>query len=33
MSIIEIKDLHKVYDEKSLPVHAVNGINLTIEAG
>ncbi len=33
MSIIEIKDLHKVYDEKSLPVHAVNGINLKIESG
>ncbi len=33
MSIIEIKGLHKVYDEKSLPVHAVNGINLTIEIG
>ena len=33
MSIIEIKNLTKVYDEKSLPVHAVNGINLTIETG
>jgi len=33
MSIIEIKDLTKVYDEKSLPVHAVNGVNLTIETG
>lgn len=33
MSIIEIKDLNKVYDEKSLPVHAVNGITLTIESG
>ena len=33
MSIIEIKGLNKVYDEKSLPVHAVNGINLTIETG
>jgi putative ABC transport system ATP-binding protein len=33
MSIIEIKGLSKVYDEKSLPVHAVNGINLTIETG
>jgi len=33
MSIIEIKNLNKVYDEKSLPVHAVNGINLTIETG
>jgi putative ABC transport system ATP-binding protein len=33
MNIIEIKDLVKVYDEKSLPVHAVNGVNLTIQAG
>jgi putative ABC transport system ATP-binding protein len=33
MSIIEIKDLTKVYDAKSLPVHAVNGVNLTIETG
>jgi putative ABC transport system ATP-binding protein len=33
MSIIEIKDLYKVYDENSLPVHAVNGINLSFEAG
>lgn len=33
MTIIEIKNLTKVYDEKSLPVHAVNGINLTIETG
>ena len=33
MNIIEIKDLYKVYDEKSFPVHAVNGVNLTIEAG
>jgi putative ABC transport system ATP-binding protein len=33
MSIIEIKGLHKVYDEKSMPVHAVNGIDLKIESG
>ena len=33
MNIIEIKDLFKVYDEKSLPIHAVNGVNLTIQAG
>ncbi|MBP1671705.1 MAG: macrolide transporter ATP-binding protein [Bacteroidetes bacterium] len=33
MSIIEIKDLHKVYDGKSLPVYAVNGIDIRIEAG
>lgn len=33
MNIIEIKDLHKIYDEKLYPVHAVNGINLNIEPG
>jgi putative ABC transport system ATP-binding protein len=33
MSIIEIKDLHKVYDGKSIPVHAINGINLHFEEG
>jgi putative ABC transport system ATP-binding protein len=33
MSIIEVKDLHKVYDEKSMPVKAVNGINISIEEG
>jgi putative ABC transport system ATP-binding protein len=33
MSIIEIKDLHKVYDEKSMPVNAVNGIDLSFEEG
>ena len=33
MSIIEIKDLTKVYDAKTLPVYAVNGVNLTIETG
>lgn len=33
MSIIEIKNLHKVYDEKSVPVYAVNGININFEEG
>jgi putative ABC transport system ATP-binding protein len=33
MSIIEIKDLHKVYDEKSMPVYAINGINITFDEG
>lgn len=33
MSIIEVKDLHKVYDEKTLPVYAVNGITLSFETG
>ena len=34
MKIIEIKDLHKIYDEKTdHPVHAVRGINLDFEEG
>lgn len=33
MKIIEIKNLKKVYDEKTLPVVAVNGINLEFEKG
>ncbi len=33
MNIIEINDLHKIYNEKSLPVNAINGINVNIEAG
>jgi putative ABC transport system ATP-binding protein len=33
MSIIEIKDLHKIYDQKQIPVHAINGIDLTFEEG
>jgi putative ABC transport system ATP-binding protein len=33
MSIIQITDLHKVYDETKVPVHALNGVNLTIEEG
>ncbi len=33
MSIIQIKDLHKVYDETRVPVYALNGVDLTIEEG
>ena len=33
MSIIEIKNLKKVYDEKTVPVHAVNGIDLSFTEG
>jgi putative ABC transport system ATP-binding protein len=33
MNIIEIKDLYKVYDEKSMPVRAINGINLNFREG
>ena len=31
--VIEIKDLHKVYTETAIPVHAINGINLEFETG
>lgn len=33
MNVIEIKNLEKIYDGKSIPVHAVNDINLTFEQG
>jgi len=33
MNILETKNLHKIYDETSVPVHAVNGIDLVIEKG
>jgi len=33
MSIIHITDLHKIYDETKVPVHALNGVDLTIEEG
>ena len=33
MSVIEVKDLHREYKENGISVHAVNGVNLTIEAG
>ncbi|GET33527.1 ABC transporter ATP-binding protein [Prolixibacter bellariivorans] len=33
MSIITIKDLHKVYDGTQVEVHAVNGVTLNIEEG
>jgi putative ABC transport system ATP-binding protein len=32
-NIIEIRNLHKIYDEKTVPVHAVNGIDLTFKQG
>ena len=31
--IIETRNLHKIYDGKSIPVHAVNGIDLIIRKG
>ncbi|MDT8394647.1 MAG: ABC transporter ATP-binding protein [Bacteroidales bacterium] len=33
MSIIKITNLHKVYDETSVPVHALNGIDLVVKEG
>jgi putative ABC transport system ATP-binding protein len=33
MKIIEIKNLYKTYEDNSVPVHAVNGVNLSIEEG
>ncbi|WP_243348922.1 ABC transporter ATP-binding protein [Parabacteroides sp. FAFU027] len=33
MKIIEINHLHKIYDPNTLPVYAVNGIDLSFEAG
>jgi putative ABC transport system ATP-binding protein len=33
MNILETKNLHKIYDEKTLPVHAVNGIDLIVKKG
>ncbi len=33
MKIIEIKNLTKTYENTSIPVHAVNGVDLTVEKG
>ena len=33
MNIIEIKNLHKIYNSDSVSVHAVNSVNLTFEEG
>ena len=33
MKIIEINNLHKTYDSDSVPVHAVNGVDLSFEEG
>ncbi|MBN1129013.1 MAG: ABC transporter ATP-binding protein [Chitinispirillaceae bacterium] len=33
MNVIEIRNLHKVYNATSVPVNALNGITLTIEEG
>lgn len=33
MKVIEIQNLRKVYDEKTIPVHALNGVDLSFEKG
>jgi putative ABC transport system ATP-binding protein len=33
MFILETKNLHKIYDEKTVPVHAIDGIDLSIRKG
>lgn len=33
MKIIEIKNLHKIYNESEVKVHAVNGVDLNFERG
>jgi len=33
MNIIEIKGINKTYDKKTIPVHALNGIDLTFKKG
>jgi putative ABC transport system ATP-binding protein len=33
MKIIEIRNLSKVYDAKTIPVHALNGVDLTFREG
>jgi len=33
MAIIEISNLHKVYDNRKVPVRALNGVDLAIEEG
>jgi len=33
MKVIELKELHKIYNPKKVPVHALNGIDLDINAG
>lgn len=33
MAVIEIKELHKIYNSDEIQVHAVNGVNLSFEEG
>lgn len=32
-SVISVKNIHKVYNPKTIPVHALNGANLEIQSG
>jgi putative ABC transport system ATP-binding protein len=33
MKVIEVRNLHKTYEQEALPVHALNGIDLTFSEG
>jgi len=33
MSVIQTKDLRKTYNDKTIPVHALNGVNLEVKKG
>lgn len=33
MNVIEVRDLHKTYEQEAVPVHALNGIDLSFRAG
>lgn len=33
MAVIEVKDVYKTYTETMVPVHAINGVNLTVGRG
>lgn len=33
MKVLELKDVHKIYDESEVEVHAVNGVNVDFEEG
>ncbi|NND31330.1 MAG: ATP-binding cassette domain-containing protein, partial [Saprospiraceae bacterium] len=33
MKVIKVKNVHKVYNPKKIPVHALNGVDLEIEEG
>lgn len=33
MAVIQTVDLYKIYDENTVPVHALNGVNLSVDEG